>query len=122
VEGAYSQFLEKKADYLAGAGEPAGIAGQSRAREVEWLRRGPKARTGKSKARIDDAGRLIRELGDLESRAVKGVTSIDFTATDRRTKRLLSVEKIAKDLGGRTLFRELSFTPSAPACASACSG
>jgi len=57
-------------------------------REVEWLRRGAKARTGKSKARIDEAGRLMRELSDLESRGVKGVTQIDFTGTDRRTKRL----------------------------------
>src|ERR1035437_678827 len=32
------------------------------------LRRGAKARTGKSKARIDNAGRLMRELGDLETR------------------------------------------------------
>jgi ATP-binding cassette subfamily F protein uup len=41
---------------------------------------------------------------------VKGVAQIDFTATDRRTKRLVSVENIAKSLGGRTLFRDLSFT------------
>ena len=77
---------------------------------MEWLRRGPKARTGKSKARIDDAGRLMRELGDLETRTAKGVTQIDFTATERRTKRLLSVENVSKELGGRTLFRDLSFT------------
>ena len=61
-------------------------------REVEWLRRGPKARTGKSKARIDEAGRLMRELADLEARTAKGAAQIDFTATDRRTKRLVSVE------------------------------
>ena len=52
----------------------------------------------------------MRELGDLESRTAKGVTQIDFTATDRRTKRLISVEDISKELGGRTLFRDLSFT------------
>src|SRR6185503_3061130 len=79
-------------------------------REVEWLRRGPKARTGKSKARIDDAGRLIRELSDLESRGPKGTAQIDFTATDRRTKRLVSVERISKEMGGRMLFRDLTFT------------
>ena len=78
-------------------------------REVEWLRRGPKARTGKSKARIDEAGRLMRELSDIETRTAKGVTQIDFTATDRRTKRLVSVEGISCELGGRTLFRDLSF-------------
>jgi ATP-binding cassette subfamily F protein uup len=77
---------------------------------VEWLRRGPKARTGKSKARIDEAGRLISELSDMEQRSVKGVARIDFTATDRRTKRLVSVEGIAKELGGRELFRNLDFT------------
>jgi ATP-binding cassette subfamily F protein uup len=39
---------------------------------------------------------------------VKGVSQIDFTATDRRTKRLVSVEHVAKELGGRTLFRDLN--------------
>jgi ATP-binding cassette subfamily F protein uup len=110
VEGSYSQFLEKKEEFLlAQSNRQDALANRVR-REVEWLRRGPKERTGKSKARIDEAGRLIRELGDLESRAVKGVTQIDFSATERRTKRLLSVEGITKELGGRTLFRDLSFT------------
>ena len=81
-------------------------------REVEWLRRGAKARTGKSRARTDEAGRLIDELSDLDRRSTKGVARIDFTATDRRTKRLISVRGIAKALGGRTLFGDLSFTLS----------
>ena len=110
VEGGYSEFLEKKEEFLlAQTNRQEALANRVR-REVEWLRRGPKARTGKSKARIDDAGRKIRELSDLESRAVKGVTQIDFTATERRTKRLLAVEGISKELGGRALFGNLSFT------------
>jgi ATP-binding cassette subfamily F protein uup len=110
VEGSYSHFLEtKEAFLLAQSSRQESLANVVR-REVEWLRRGPKARTGKSRARTSEAGRLIRELSDLESRSVKGVAQIDFTATDRRTKRLVSVEKISKDLGGRTLFRDLSFT------------
>jgi ATP-binding cassette subfamily F protein uup len=110
VEGSYSQFLEKKEEFLlAQSNREEALANKVR-REVEWLRRGPKARTGKSRARIDEAGRLMRELSDLESRAVKGTAQIDFTATERRTKRLVTVEAIRKDLGGRTLFRDLSFT------------
>ncbi len=110
VEGGYSEFLLKKEAFLTSqANQQEALTNRVR-REVEWLSRGPKARTGKSKARIDDAGRLMRELGDLESRTAKGVTQIDFTATDRRTKRLLSVEHISKELGGRTLFGDLSFT------------
>jgi ATP-binding cassette subfamily F protein uup len=115
VEGGYSQFLEKKEEFLtARASRQESLSNKVR-REIEWLRRGPKARTGKSRARIDEAGRLIRELSDLESRGPKGVAQIDFTATDRRTKRLISVDGVSKALGGRTLFRDLSFalTPGA---------
>ncbi len=109
VEGAYSRFLEKKEEFLAAqANRQESLANKVR-REIEWLRRGAKARTGKSRARTDQAGRLIRELSDLESRAPKGVAQIDFMATDRRTKRLLTVEGVAKELGGRALFRDLSF-------------
>ena len=110
VEGSYSQFLEKKEEFLRGqSNRQESLANRVR-REVEWLRRGPKARTGKSKARIDDAGRLIRELADFETRSVKGTAQIDFTATDRRTKRLVSVEGVTKEMGGRALFRGLTFT------------
>jgi ATP-binding cassette subfamily F protein uup len=109
VEGSYSHFLEKKEEFLtAQSGRQEALENKVR-REREWLNRGAKARTGKSKARADEAGRLIRELSGLESRADKGVARIDFTATGRRTKRLVSVEGIAMDLGGRTLFRDLSF-------------
>jgi ATP-binding cassette subfamily F protein uup len=109
VEGGYSQFLEKKEEFLLGQSSRQESLANKVRREVEWLRRGPKARTGKSRARIGEAGRLMRELSDLESRAAKGVAQIDFTAAGRRTKRLVSVEGIAKELGGRTLFRDLSF-------------
>jgi ABC transport system ATP-binding/permease protein len=110
VEGSYSHFLEKKEEFLlAQTSRQESLANTVR-REVEWLRRGPKARTGKSKARIDEAGRLIRELADLETRSARGTAQIDFTATDRRTKRLIGVEQLGKELGGRTLFRDLTFT------------
>src|SRR4051812_48595614 len=110
VEGGYSDFLEKKEQFLLAQSTRQESLANTVRREVEWLRRGPKARTGKSRARIDEAGRLIRELGDLEQRSVKGTTQIDFSATDRRTKRLLSVEGVTKSMGGRTLFRDLNLT------------
>ena len=110
VEGSYSQFLEKKEQYLLAETSRRDSLANIVRREMEWLRRGPKARTGKSKARIDEAGRLIGELAEAEARSVKGVTQIDFTASGRRTKRLVSVESISKELGGRTLFRDLTFT------------
>jgi ATP-binding cassette subfamily F protein uup len=110
VEGSYSGFLEKKEEFLRAQSSRQEALANTVRREVEWLRRGPKARTGKSKARIDEAGRLIRELTDLEQRSVKGTAQIDFSATDRRTKRLLTVEGVSKALGGKTLFRNLTLT------------
>jgi ATP-binding cassette subfamily F protein uup len=110
VEGRYSEFLEKKEQFLTSQSNRQEALANTVRREVEWLRRGPKARTGKSKARIDEAGRLIKELSDLETRSVQKTTTIDFSATDRRTKRLLTVENVSKELGGRALFRDLSLT------------
>ncbi|HEX3878984.1 MAG TPA: ATP-binding cassette domain-containing protein, partial [Bryobacteraceae bacterium] len=59
AEGNYSEFLEKKEQFLtAQQSRQESLANVVR-REVEWLRRGPKARTSKSRARIDEAGRLM---------------------------------------------------------------
>jgi len=79
---------------------------------VEWLRRGPKARTGKSKARIDAAHELMGELADVSSRNAKATTRIDFTASGRKTRKLIRAEGISKEMGGRQLFRGLSFSLS----------
>ena len=40
--------------------------------EVEWLRRGPKARTTKAKARVESAGNLIAELDAVKMRGPAG--------------------------------------------------
>ena len=112
VKGRYSELLLKREEFLeAQARQEEALANRVR-REVEWLRRGPKARTGKSKARIDSAGRLIEELEAVSARNTRGSVQIDFTASERRTKRLVTGEGLAKSLGGRTLFRNLGFTLS----------
>ena len=108
VNGNYSDFLEKKSAFLQAQSNRQEALSNLVKREVEWLRRGAKARTRKSKARIDDAGQMMRDLADLEQRATKNMTQVDFTATDRRTKRLVVLDSVSRNLGGRTLFRDLS--------------
>src|SRR5215472_16691467 len=109
AEGNYSAFLEKKEQFLTAQQSRQESLENKVRREVEWLRRGPKARTGKSRVRIDEAGRLMNELSDLEPRSASGVARIDFTATGRRTKRLIAAENLGKTMGGRALFRTLNF-------------
>lgn len=108
VNGNYSEFLDKKDEFLHAQAKYQDALENKVRREVEWLRRGPKARTTKSKARIDSAGKLIADLSDVNQRTQVRSTSIDFTATDRRTKRLVEGIGIGKALGGKTLFRDLN--------------
>ena len=63
--------------------------------EIEWLRRGPKARTTKSKARIDTANAMIGQLAAMDARTAVNSAGIDFQATDRKTKRLVEFENVA---------------------------
>jgi ATP-binding cassette subfamily F protein uup len=108
VKGNYSEFLERREEFLeVQAKQQESLATKVR-REVEWLRRGPKARTGKSKARVDSAGRLIEELAAATIRSRTATAQIDFTASDRSTKRLIEAERIGKTLGGRRLFQNLN--------------
>jgi len=104
--------LERREEFLeVQAKQQESLATKVR-REVEWLRRGPKARTGKSRARVDSAGRLIEALSASMSRSRTATAKIDFTASDRKTKRLIETEGIAKTLGGRRLFQNLNLVLS----------
>ncbi len=113
VAGNYSAFLEKKAEFLhAQSKRQESLENQVRT-EMEWLRRGPKARATKAKARIDTAHEMIGELADLRSRARTSATDIDFAGTDRKTKRLIHLEGVSYGYEGRILFDDLDFTITA---------
>lgn len=112
VNGNYSDFLERREDFLEAQQKQQSSLAVKVRREVEWLRRGPKARTGKSKARIDAAGELIEDLAAVTARNRTATASIDFTETERKTKRLIEAEGIGKSLGGQRLFHELNLTLS----------
>ncbi len=113
VDGTYSDFLARREEFLAGqARQEQSLASKVR-REVEWLKRGAQARTGKSASRTQEANRLIGDLQNLKARNTPtGTADLDFVATGRKTAKLLAVEGLTKSLGGRPLFAGLSFTLS----------
>ncbi len=107
AHGRYSQFLEQREAALsAQATSHASLANRVR-REVEWLRRGPKARTTKAKARVDSAGQLMDALHDLESRQEKGTAGIEFAGSGRRSKQLMETKGVGKSFGGHQIVRDL---------------
>jgi ATP-binding cassette subfamily F protein uup len=112
VNGNYSEFLERREEFQeAQAKQQESLATKVR-REIEWLRRGPKARTGKSRARVDAAGRLIDQLADSTARSRSATAAIDFSASERKTKRLVEAEGLGKSFEGRWLFRNLNLVLS----------
>jgi ABC transport system ATP-binding/permease protein len=109
VKGNYSRFLEKKEEYLDAQGKRQDALTHRVHTEMEWLRRGPRARRTKAKARIDKAHELIGELADLNSRSRTATARIDFSATDRQTKQLITLEDVTCTIGDRTLFADVNF-------------
>jgi ATP-binding cassette subfamily F protein uup len=110
VEGNYSTFLQRREEFLTAQAKHQEALANRVNIEIEWLRRGAKARTSKSKARIDAAGRMIGELAEVNERTRTSVTRIDFSASDRKTKKLIEMVGVTKTLGGRELFRDLDLT------------
>ena len=104
VKGNFSRFLEEREAYLEAQGrQQESLRNQVRT-EIEWLRRGPKARTTKSKARIDTANEMIGQLAAMDARTATSTAGIDFEASQRKTKRLVEFEGVACDvhMGGTT--------------------
>jgi ATP-binding cassette subfamily F protein uup len=113
VHGSYSTFLEKKEEFLRAQSKRQEALENLVHSEIEWLRRGAKARTRKSKARIDKAGELISELAGLNARTRSSSAQIDFSATERKTKRLIELQDVTCKIGNRSLFEGLNFIVSA---------
>ena len=103
-DGNYSYFLEKKA--LA---EESEVSSQRKhqgvlRRELEWLKRGPKARSTKQKARIDRIG----EMQTKEFKQVQGKVDIS-TAGRRIGKKVIELHGISKAYSDRTLIQDFSY-------------
>jgi ATP-binding cassette subfamily F protein uup len=109
VGGNYSTFLEKKEEFLHAQSKRQEALENLVHNEIEWLRRGAKARTRKSKARIGKANELMGDLADLNARTRTSTAQIDFSASDRKTKRLIELEDVAYEIENRTLFGTLNF-------------
>jgi ABC transport system ATP-binding/permease protein len=110
VRGTYSKFLEGRELYVEAQSKmQEGLRNRVKT-EIEWLRRGPKARATKAKARIDNANELIGKLADVDSRTRTSTAGIEFNATDRQTKRLIEFEDVSISLGGREIVGGVRFS------------
>jgi ATP-binding cassette subfamily F protein uup len=104
-DGNYAYYLERKEEQeLSRAAE-----GQKREmlirRELAWLRRGAKARTRKSKARLDRAESLISQPKETTRAA------LDISVSSSRIgKKILELRDLNKSYDGRTLINNFTYT------------
>ena len=107
AKGRYSDFLEQREAALqVQAHYQSSLANRVR-REIEWLRRGPKARTTKAKARIDAAGDIIDELQAIEDRRKEATAGIDFVGSGRQSKQLILARQLCYSIRGNPIVANL---------------
>jgi ATP-binding cassette subfamily F protein uup len=112
VKGNFSRFLEEKQAYLEAQNRQQESLRNVVKTEIEWLRRGPKARTGKSKARIDSAHQMIGQLAAIDARSATATAGIDFEASQRKTKRLVEFKGVSCDVPASVEISEGSIETS----------
>lgn len=103
--GNYSEYLERKAE-RAEALERAEQRRTSILRgELDWLKRGPRARTGKDKGRKERIQDLL-DAGLQKENALR-----QFSSTHRRLgRKVLELQGIAKSYGGKEVIRPFTYS------------
>lgn len=109
-DGGMSDFMEYKEIFLeAQEQRERGLASVVRS-EVEWLRRSPPARTTKSQSRITRAYELMEELSQVKQRNKVNTVELEFSASERATRKLITAKNLGKSLGGKQLFEKVDIT------------
>jgi len=105
-KGNYAYFLEKKHDREFREGRELDKAANLYKTELEWMRRQPRARTTKQKARIDS-------FYEVEKKANSGKVDDKLKLTMQMTRmgsKILEFENVCKSYDGKVLFKDFSYT------------
>lgn len=108
VDGDYATYCETKANLIAVQEKEESSLRNTLARESEWLRRGPKARTTKQSARIDRAYELMDKVDEVADRNQSREVKLEFQSAEKSPKKLIEAKNISKQYDGRLIFSNLS--------------
>ncbi|MCW7494384.1 ABC-F family ATP-binding cassette domain-containing protein [Leptospira sp. 2 VSF19] len=104
-EGNYSIYLERKVEREETLQKQEDKIKQFLKQEVKWLKRQPKARTTKQKARIDRAS----DLQNREKREIQKDLELSVAAK-RQGKTILEIHNLKKGIGDRLLINDFTYT------------
>lgn len=117
VDGNYGTFLQRRAEMLDQQLQHEQTLSNKLRRELEWLRRGPKARTTKAQSRIDSTVQLQDQVHAIKARnASIAPVQMEFDASGRKTRKLIEVKDVAIRRGDRLLFEHLNLTLTPGMC------
>jgi ATP-binding cassette subfamily F protein uup len=103
-EGNYSYFLEKKIEREDSLRKQEEKTQQFLKQEIKWLRRQPKARSTKQKARIDRAeGLQNREVFEIEKELELSV------AAKRQGKTILEIKNLSKSFKDTVILKDFTY-------------
>ncbi len=102
--GNYSQFVEKKAERQELAGAMERKRQNLYRRELEWMRRGARARTTKQKARID----RFETIEDTSYALDDSKLSVN-TGFSRLGQKIIEMEHLTKSFGDKTVLKDFSY-------------
>ncbi len=104
--GNYTDYLVSKAERQVSEAATEHKRQMFLSRELEWVRRGPKARTTKSKSRLDRYFEVAEQTGPEAEAEVELI----IPPPPQLGNRVVELKNTGAELGGRTLFRNLDFT------------
>jgi ATP-binding cassette ChvD family protein len=107
-EGNYSSWLEQKEQRLSVEKNKDSVRQRTLARELEWVRMGPKARQAKGKARLTAYEKLLADSKAVD-RAEREL-QINIHAEQRLGDQVIEVKSLSKGFDGKLLIEQLSFS------------
>ncbi len=104
-KGNYEYFIEKKAERELNEAQEFDKAKNLFKRELEWVRKMPRARGTKSKARVDDFHELKEKISSR-----KKTEELQLEIKMKRIgKKVLELEKVSKRYGDKKILNEFSY-------------
>ena len=104
-KGNYSYYLEKKEERIASENSSVDKAQNLFVKELEWMRRQPKARTTKSKSRQDDFYEIKEKA---QSRRKENAVELEINM-ERMGSKIIELHKVTKKFKDKVILDNFSF-------------
>ncbi len=104
-QGNYTDYLENKAQRQAIEEAEENKRQNFLRRELEWVRRGPRARRTKAKSRLD----AFYEIADRDKKEIELDVELVIPEAERLGNKVLELKNVSKSIGDKILFEHLFF-------------